>query len=75
MVNRLGFCDKDLSSDERDVFWVLKKGNDFIEKKNYLAAVSAFSLGLRVSNDVPELFLGRARAQYGLQNYKQCVST
>lgn len=75
MMNRIGFSDKDLNADERDVFWVLKKGHDFLEKKNYLAAISAFSFGLRLSNNLPELFLGRARAQYALQNYKRCVST
>lgn len=75
LTNRIGFSDKDLNSNEKDIFWVLKKGNDFLEKKNFLAAVSAFSFGLQISNDLPELFFGRARAQYALQNYKRCVST
>lgn len=75
MMDRMGFTDKDLNSDERDVNWVLKKGHDFLEKKNYLAAVSAFSFGLRMSNDLPELLFGRAKAQYALQNYKRCVSS
>lgn len=74
MVKHMGFSDKDLNSDERDVNWVLKKGHDFLEKKNYLAAVSAFSFGLRMSNDLPELLLGRAKAQYALRNFKRCVS-
>lgn len=75
MEKRMGFSDEDLNSNERDVNWVLKKGHDFLEKKNYLAAVSAFSFGLRMSNDLPELLFGRARAQYALQNYKRCVSS
>lgn len=74
MVNRIGFSDADLNSEERDTKWLIEKANTFLEKKNYLAAVSAFSCGLRVSNDLPELFLGRAKAQFALKNYRRCVS-
>lgn len=74
IANRIGICDKDLNADERDFNWLLQKGNAFLEKKNFLAAVSAFTCGLKVSNDSPELFLGRARAHFGLKNYKYCVS-
>ncbi|XP_031632395.1 uncharacterized protein LOC116346464, partial [Contarinia nasturtii] len=74
MINRIGFSDKDLSSDERDPIFLMKKGYEFLEKKNYLAAVSTFSFCLtKMSNDLPELYLGRARAQYALQNYKRCA--
>lgn len=68
-----GLSDDDLNSDECDVFWLLKKGHEFLEKKNYLAAVSAFSCGLNVSKDSPDIYLGRARAQYALKNYQRCA--
>lgn len=74
MKNRIGFSDTDLSAEERDTNWLIEKGNAFLEKKNYLAAVSAFSCGLNISNHSPELFLGRAKAQYELQNFRRCVS-
>lgn len=74
LVNRIGFCDEDLNSNERDMAWLIQKGNTFLDKKNYLAAVSAFTCGMKVSTESPELFLGRARAQYALNNYKSCVS-
>lgn len=74
MVNRIGFCDTDLNADERDLNWLIQKGNSFMVKKNFLAAASAFTCGMKTSNDSPELFLGRARAQYALGNYKRCVS-
>lgn len=74
MVNRIGFCDKDLNSNERDVFWILDKGISFLDAQNFQAAASVFSFGLKMSNDSPEFFLGRSRAQYGLKNYKYCVS-
>lgn len=74
MVNRIGFTDTDLNAEERDTNWLIHKANTFLEKKNYLAAVSAFSCGLRISNDSPELFLGRAKAQFVLKNYRRCVS-
>lgn len=68
-----GLSDDDLNSDECDVFWLLKKGHEFLEKRNYLAAVSAFSCGLNVSKDSPDIYLGRARAQYALKNYRRCA--
>lgn len=74
MVSRIGLNDKDLNSNECDVMWLLKKGQEFLEKKNYLGAVSAFTCGLKVTKDLPEVYLGRAKAQYALKNYKRCVS-
>lgn len=73
MAKRLGVCDKDFNLNECDVLWILKKGHEFMEKKNYSAAASAFSFGIKISNNLPDLYLGRARAQYALQNYKYCV--
>lgn len=75
MVNGIGFHDEDLNSNERDILWVVKKGHDFLEKKHYQAALSAFSFGMKITNDFPEFYLGRARAQYALKNYKCCVSS
>lgn len=72
--NRIGFCDKDLNDDERDLNWLIRKGIGFLDKKNFLAAASAFTCGLKVSNESPDLYLGRARAQFALKNYKCCVS-
>lgn len=74
MVNRIGFSDADLNAEECDVNWLIQKANGFLEKKNYLAAVSAFTCGLKISNDSPELFLGRAKAQFVLKNFRRCVS-
>lgn len=74
MVNRLGFCPEDLKPEERDIDWLLNKGHTFLKKKNFLAAISAFTCGINLSNEAPDLFLGRARAQYCVKNYKRCVS-
>lgn len=74
MVDRIGFSDDDLNTEERDINWLMQKANAFLEKKNYLAAVSAFSCGLKIAKDSPELFLGRAKAQFVLKNYRRCVS-
>lgn len=74
IVNRIGFDDADLNTEERDLNWLIQKGNTFLDKKNFLAAVSAFTCGIRVANESAELFLGRARAQYALKNHKHCVS-
>lgn len=74
MASRIGLNDEDLNSNECDVMWLLKKGQEFLEKKNYLCAVSAFTCGLKVTKELPEIYLGRAKAQYALKNYKCCVS-
>lgn len=73
MANRLGVDDKNFNLNECDVSWVLKKGYESMDKKNYSAAASAFSFGIKLSNNSPDPYLGRARAQYALQNYKYCV--
>lgn len=74
MTKTIGFCDDNLNADERDPQWLLQKGYNFLEKKNFLAAVSAFSSGLKIVNESPNLFLGRAKAQFHLRNFKRCVS-
>lgn len=73
MKNKIGFSDEDLNNDEHDPNWLLNKGNDFLKKKNYLAAISAYSCGLEIAKESADLFLARANAHFQLQNYKRCV--
>lgn len=74
MTKNIGFCHDDLNDNERDPKWLLDKGHDFLQKKNYLGAISAYSSGLRVAKDSPDLLLGRAEAHFYLGNFKRCVS-
>lgn len=73
MTSTVGFCDADLNDDERDPVWLLNKGNEFFEKNNMLAAISAYSSGLQLANQSPDLYLARANAHFPLANYKRCV--
>lgn len=75
MTKTVGFSDDDLNAEERDAQWLLQKGREFLEKKNYLGAISAFGSGIRVADELPDLYLGRAEAQFHLGNFKRCVSS
>lgn len=70
----IGFSDDDLSVDERNPKWLFEKGKEFYGKKNYLAAISAFSAGINLAECPAELLLHRAMAHFKLENYARCVS-
>lgn len=70
----IGFSDDDLSADERNPQWLLAKGKEFYAKKNFLAAISAFTAGINLAKCPAVLLLHRAMAQFKLENYARCVS-
>lgn len=70
----IGFCDDDLNDDERNPRWLLDKGKEFYAKKNYLAAISAFSAGIKLAQCPAVLLLHRAMAHFKVENYSRCVS-
>lgn len=70
----IGFSDDDLSADERNPKWLLEKGKEFYAKKNYLAAISAFTAGINLAECPAVLLLHRAMAQFKMENYARCVS-
>lgn len=70
----IGFSDDDLSVDERNPKWLFEKGKEFYAKKNYLAAISAFSVGVNLAECPAELLLHRAMSHFKLENYARCVS-
>lgn len=74
MTKNVGFCDENLNDDERNVKWLLNKGREFLEKKNYLGAISAFSSGIKIANESADLYIGRAQAHFHLNNFQRCVS-
>ncbi|XP_015115383.1 dynein assembly factor 4, axonemal [Diachasma alloeum] len=70
---KCGFATEELSLEEQDPQWLKDKGDDFFKVGNYLAAVSAYTHGIRLSGNMSSLYANRAAAQYALGNYNRCA--
>lgn len=68
-----GFCDDDLTPEERNPVWLLEKGNEFARKQNFKAAISAYSTGINIAAEPALLLLNRAVAHFQLENFERCV--
>lgn len=71
--NVIGFVEEDLLPEERDPMFLKSKGDDFFRKCNYLAAISAYSTGIRLASKCYELYLNRSAAHFALGNYQRCA--
>jgi dyslexia susceptibility 1 candidate gene 1 protein len=69
----MGFVEEDLSPEERNPQWLKEKGDDFFKKKNYLAAISAYTTGIRLADRYHELYMNRSAAQMAMKNYQRCA--
>uniref|UniRef100_A0A182QUX5 Dynein assembly factor 4, axonemal n=1 Tax=Anopheles farauti TaxID=69004 RepID=A0A182QUX5_9DIPT len=69
----IGFADDDLRPDERNPEWLKQRGDTFFQQKNFLAAISAYSAGIRLTKDYYALFLNRSAAHLALENYQRCA--
>lgn len=47
--------------------------SDFFKAGNYLAAISAYSHGIKISNEMAALYVNRSAAHYALGNYYRCI--
>ncbi|XP_076381602.1 dynein axonemal assembly factor 4 [Megalopta genalis] len=70
---KIGFDSADLRPEERDPQWLKNKGDEFFKVGNYLAAISAYSYGIKISDKLTSLFVNRSAAQYALGNYCRCI--
>lgn len=69
-----GFVEEDLRPEERNPQWLKEKGDDFLGKRNYLAAISAYSTAIKTNPKYFELYLNRAAAHFQIENYYKCVA-
>ncbi|KAL1399264.1 hypothetical protein pipiens_008351 [Culex pipiens pipiens] len=67
----IGFVDDDLRPEERNPEWLKAKGDSFFQQQNYLAAISAYTAGIRLTDKYYPLFLNRSAAHFALENYQR----
>nr|XP_056721891.1 dynein axonemal assembly factor 4 [Euleptes europaea] len=64
---------EDLSEEEKNPDWLKDKGNKMFATGNYLAAVSAYNLAVRINNKIPALYLNRAACHLRLRNLHKAI--
>ncbi|XP_058058741.1 dynein axonemal assembly factor 4-like [Anopheles bellator] len=69
----VGFVDEDLRPDERNPEWLRQRGDTFFQQKNFLAAIAAYTAGIRLTKDYYALYLNRSAAHIALENYQRCA--
>ncbi|XP_076282696.1 dynein axonemal assembly factor 4 [Lasioglossum baleicum] len=70
---KVGFDSADLRPEERDPLWLKNKGDEFFKVGNHLAAISAYTYGIKISDKFASLYVNRSAAHYALGNYCRCV--
>ncbi|NXD81725.1 DAAF4 factor, partial [Halcyon senegalensis] len=64
---------EDLKEEEKNPDWLKDKGNKMFAMGNYLAAVNAYNLALRLNNKLPLLYLNRAACHLKLRNFHKAI--
>ncbi|NWW52868.1 DAAF4 factor, partial [Pedionomus torquatus] len=64
---------EDLKEEEKNLDWLKEKGNKMFATGNYLAAVNAYNLALRLNNKFPLLYLNRAACHLKLRNLHKAI--
>ncbi|XP_064013639.1 dynein axonemal assembly factor 4 isoform X4 [Pogoniulus pusillus] len=64
---------KDLKEEEKNPDWLKDKGNKMFATGDYLAAVNAYNLAIRLNNKLPLLYLNRAACHLKLRNLHKAI--
>ncbi|KFQ61103.1 Dyslexia susceptibility 1 candidate 1, partial [Pelecanus crispus] len=64
---------EDLKEEEKNPDWLKDKGNKMFAMGNYLAAVNAYNLAVRLNNKLPLLYLNRAACHLKLRNLHKAI--
>ncbi|XP_065589825.1 dynein axonemal assembly factor 4 [Cyrtonyx montezumae] len=64
---------EDLKEEEKNPDWLKDKGNKMFATGNYLAAVNAYNLAIRLNNKLPLPYLNRAACHLKLRNLHKAI--
>ncbi|XP_049629642.1 dynein axonemal assembly factor 4 isoform X2 [Suncus etruscus] len=63
----------DLKEEEKNPEWLKDKGNKLFATENYLAAINAYNLAIRLNNKIPLLYLNRAACHLKVKNLHKAI--
>ncbi|XP_012722946.2 dynein assembly factor 4, axonemal [Fundulus heteroclitus] len=64
---------QDLTEEERNPDWLKQKGDKCFANGDYVGAVNAYSLGIRLNRQIPALYSNRAACQLKLRNLHKAI--
>ncbi|XP_075061314.1 dynein axonemal assembly factor 4 isoform X2 [Mixophyes fleayi] len=64
---------QDLKEEERNPEWLKDKGNKLFAAGDYLAAVNALNLAIRINDKIPALYLNRSACHLKLRNLHKTI--
>ncbi|XP_063782204.1 dynein axonemal assembly factor 4 isoform X4 [Pseudophryne corroboree] len=64
---------QDLKEEERNPEWLKEKGNKLFAAGDYLAAVNALNLAIRINDKIPVLYLNRSACHLKLRNLHKTI--
>ncbi|XP_032926501.1 dynein axonemal assembly factor 4 isoform X2 [Catharus ustulatus] len=64
---------EDLKEEEKNPDWLKDKGNKMFAMGDYLGAVNAYNLAVRLNNSLPLLYLNRAACHLKLRNLHKAI--
>ncbi|XP_041705947.1 dynein axonemal assembly factor 4-like isoform X2 [Coregonus clupeaformis] len=64
---------KDLTEEERNPDWLKEKGDKLFATGNYLAAINAYSLAIKLNRAIPAIYSNRAACHLKLRNLHKAI--